>query len=401
MVRDIVAEIADLAVNLEAMQAVSRFVYVRILIQKALIPVLEEKLQNVPGVSNIREIPLLPFEAEEQRLIRRVMKQDAEATVLSFSDITTQSKQMIQVIRVAKAVASSDAPVLITGESGTGKELLARAIHNASQRYRERFIPVNCAAIPENLLESELFGYVEGAFTGAQRGGRPGLFEVAQGGTLFLDEIGEMNISLQAKLLRVLADGEVRRIGSTVPVHIDVRILAATNQNLDNMLKEGSFRTDLFYRLNVIPLHLPPLRVRKEDILPLASRFLEHMSLKLNREFQWTKEALDALCAYEYRGNIRELQNIVERACYLADGLYIDSWCLNLQNHKESRLPSQIPSRSRNESLREKVQAYEIELIQHAIREYGSLRRAAKSLGTTHTALSNKLKAWNERILPE
>jgi transcriptional regulator with PAS, ATPase and Fis domain len=394
MVRDIVTEIADLAVNLEAMQVVSRFVYVRLLIQSIVLPVLEGKLQRVPGVALLQKIPLLPFEAEEKRLIRRVMQQDTEEKLLSFADMTTESSEMKRVIRTAEAVAGSDAPVLITGESGTGKELLARAIHNASSRLSGRFIPVNCAAIPETLLESELFGYVDGAFTGAQRGGKPGLFEVAHGGTLFLDEIGEMNVLLQAKLLRVLADGDVRRIGSTSTTHINVRIIAATNQNLDDMLKTGSFRTDLFYRLNVIPLHLPPLRERREDILPIANRFLERMSLKLSRTFQWTGDAADALSAYDFRGNIRELQNIVERACYLTDDSAIDSWCLNLAHPKTSRLSSRMDGQGG--SLRERVQAYEIGLIQHAIQECGSLRAAAKLLGTTHTALSNKLKAWNE-----
>jgi transcriptional regulator with PAS, ATPase and Fis domain len=241
MVRDIVTEIADLAVNLEAMQVVSRFVYVRLLIQNAVLPVLESKLRRVPGVALIQKISLLPFEAEEKRLIRRVMQQDTEENLLSFADMTTESQEMKQVIHTAKAVARSDAPVLITGESGTGKELLARAIHNTSSRLSEQFVPVNCAAIPDTLLESELFGYVDGAFIGAKRGGKPGLFEVAHGGTLFLDEIGEMNVLLQAKLLRVLADGEVRRIGSTSSTHINVRIIAATNQNLDDMLKTGSF----------------------------------------------------------------------------------------------------------------------------------------------------------------
>lgn len=394
MVRDIVTEIADLAVNLEAMQVVSRFVYVRLLIQNTILPVLEGNLRQVPGVALIQKISFLPFEAEEKRLIRRVMQQDTEEKLLSFADMTTESREMKQVIRTAQTVARSDAPVLITGESGTGKELLARAIHNTSSRLSERFVPVNCAAIPEALLESELFGYVDGAFTGAQRGGKPGLFEVAHGGTLFLDEIGEMKILLQAKLLRVLADGEVRRIGSTSSTHINVRIIAATNQNLDDMLKTGNFRADLFYRLNVIPLHLPPLRERREDILPIASRFLERMSMKLNRAFQWTEEAADALCAYDFRGNIRELQNIVERACYLTDDSSIDSWCLNLAHPKTTRVSTQMDRQ--DGTLKEKVRAYEIGLIQHAIQECGSLRAAAKLLGTTHTALSNKLKAWNE-----
>jgi transcriptional regulator of aroF, aroG, tyrA and aromatic amino acid transport len=422
MVRDIVVEIAALSANLEAMEAVSRFVYVRLQISTVDVERLRQRLLSIHGVKAIDPIDKLPFEADEEKLIRRVMHQEEDTAALSFYHLTANSPAMQRVVEMARMVAAGDAPVLITGETGTGKELLARAIHQASKRSHRRFVPLNCAAIPDALLESELFGYAEGAFTGAQKGGRPGLFEVADGGTLFLDEVGEMNPAVQAKVLRALADGEIRRIGSNQTVRVNVRILAATNRNLTEMMQKGTFREDLYFRLNVIPLHIPPLRERREDILPIATRFLEQMNRKFERSFYFTEEAKAALLTYDYPGNVRELQNIVERACYLNEGSAMTPEHLSLPRSAtwsdtafsastltESNslvgpvLPS-VPSESQKDTasqvqatgqrLKDLVLAYEISIIQQAIQETGSVRAAARRLGTTHTALSNKLKAW-------
>lgn len=386
MVRDIVAEIAAEQGNVEAMEVVVKSVYVRFGLDRRRISSLRTRLETVQGVHGIQDVDRLPFEADEEALVRRVMRQDAH-TVLSFETLTYASEAMGKVVQIASTVAKSDASVLITGESGTGKELLARAIHNVSRRRDRRFVPINCAAIPDALLESELFGYVEGAFTGAVRGGKPGLFEIANGGTLLLDEIGEMNPLLQAKVLRVLADGELRKVGSTSSVKVDVRIIAATNRDVPSLVEKGMFREDLYYRLNVIPLHIPPLRERREDIAPLVHRFLSRLSRELEREFRVSDEAWNCLLAYDYPGNVRELQNIVERACYLNEG--------NLMRPVHFLLPVRNPTtgcQPTSSTLKERVRDYEICLIEEALRKAGSLRKAAQILGTTHTALVNKLK---------
>jgi transcriptional regulator with PAS, ATPase and Fis domain len=227
---------------------------------------------------------------------------------------------MRQVLEIVSRVAPTDAAVLIQGESGTGKELIARAIHQNSKRKDAAFIPINCGALPENLLESELFGHVKGAFTGAHQN-KKGLFEEADGGTLFLDEIGEMSPPLQVKLLRVLQDFEVRRVGSNQGVKVDVRIIAATNQRLQERIREGAFREDLYYRLQVILLNLPPLRERTEEILPLVNHYLEIYKRKFNKPINGLSKAAEkAIIEYSWPGNVRELANVVERAVILCRG---------------------------------------------------------------------------------
>jgi len=231
--------------------------------------------------------------------------------------IVASSEQMKQVLDMVARVAPTDATVLVQGESGTGKELIARAIHQNSQRADQPFIPINCGALPENLLESELFGHVKGAFTGAHQN-KKGLFEEADGGTLFLDEIGEMSPVTQVKLLRVLQDQEVRRVGSNTAVKVDVRLVAATNKKLQERIAEGAFREDLYYRLQVILIHLPPLRERKGEILSIASHYLQGLRAKFNKPIKGlSPEAEKALLDYSWPGNIRELINAVERAVIL------------------------------------------------------------------------------------
>ena len=234
--------------------------------------------------------------------------------------LAPKSRAMSNVLTLAERVASVDTPVLITGESGTGKELVAHYIHSLSRRAQGPFLPVNCGALPENLLESELFGYVKGAFTGASTDHR-GLFEAAAGGTLLLDEIGEVPLSLQVKLLRVLQDREVRRVGSTESRPVDVRIIAATNRSLEEMVRDRTFRKDLYYRLKVISVEVPPLRLRREDLLPLARGFVQRHCQTLHcGPCSLSAEVLDRLLQYSWPGNVRELEHAMERAVVLAEG---------------------------------------------------------------------------------
>jgi DNA-binding NtrC family response regulator len=236
-----------------------------------------------------------------------------------FDQIVGLSPKMQEVFKMVERVAETESTILILGESGTGKELVARALHFNSRRQFGPFIPINCAALPENLLESELFGHCKGSFTGALND-KKGLFEEADGGTIFLDEIGSMPALLQSRLLRVLQDREVRRVGENTPIHVNVRVLAATNEPLEKKLKDGTFREDLFYRLNVIPIQLPPLRERRDDVPLLVARFLrERIHARTGQPFHVTRQAMAALTVYDWPGNVRELENAIERACALSD----------------------------------------------------------------------------------
>ncbi|BDG59927.1 sigma 54-interacting transcriptional regulator [Caldinitratiruptor microaerophilus] len=269
---------------------------------------------SVGVIHDVSEILRLTEELEQQKkLVRRLQSK------YTFEDIVATSPTMQMAVEQARRAAETPATVLLRGESGTGKELFAHAIHNASGRPGE-FVRVNCAAIPDQLLESELFGYADGAFTGARRGGRRGLFEEAQGGTIFLDEIGDLSLGLQAKLLRVLQEKEIRRVGETTPIPVNVRIIAATNANLEDKMARGEFREDLYYRLNVIPIFIPPLRHRREDIPTLVERFVE----RFNREYGRAVTSIDPavmepLMRYHWPGNVRELENVISRAMVSVD----------------------------------------------------------------------------------
>jgi DNA-binding NtrC family response regulator len=275
-----------------------------------------------------------PFDIEELKIkIKKSLNIDQlnkeieflrdEMTSVFDKKIIGNSKKMMDVFATIEKIGPTNATVLITGESGTGKELVANAVHSQSTRKNKAYIRVNCGAIPENLLESELFGYEKGAFTGAQNR-KLGRFDRAQEGTLFLDEIGELSLGLQVKLLRVLQEKEFERVGGTEVIKTDVRIVAATNKDLDKMVEEGSFREDLLYRLKVIPIEIPPLRERKEDIPLLIEFFIDKYSKELNKENIYVEEdILDILFEYEYPGNIRELQNIIERMVLLASNGHI------------------------------------------------------------------------------
>ena len=245
--------------------------------------------------------------------IRKTIYPEEHRAVFTFKDIVGSSSHIKQCISIAEQYAALDSSILISGETGTGKEVFAQSIHNASDRSHRPFVAINCAALPAQILESELFGYVGGAFTGASQKGKPGLLEIAHGGTLFLDEISELDYSLQSKLLRVIQERKVMRLDSDRVLPIDIRIITATNKNLKESVAGKRFRADLYYRLNVLRLHLPPLRERPGDIEPCIRRFLERHATPLHRRLRLSRHALEVLLGYTWPGNVRELQNIIER----------------------------------------------------------------------------------------
>ncbi|MCB8566057.1 sigma-54 interaction domain-containing protein [Fusobacterium ulcerans] len=308
----------------------------------------------------------------------------------SFDDIITVDEKSIEVKEFAKRIALADSNVLITGESGTGKELYASAIHNFSARKDFPFIPVNCASFEKNLIESELFGYEEGSFTGAKKNGKTGLFQLAQGGTLFLDEIGELEYGLQGKLLRVLQEKSIRKIGGSKEIPIDVRLICATNKNLEQMIEENTFRRDLYYRIAIMPMSIPPLREKKNDIKAIAEKFLSDLSMKYRKEVRLNGNALKVLKEYDWPGNIRELKNIIEFTFSMAEGNEIKAEHLPINmknniNENENILPL-------SEIVREAEQNY----LKKVIEIYGDSvegkKKAAKALNISLATLYNKLE---------
>lgn len=286
-------------------------------------------------------------------------------------------------------IAETDATVLITGGTGVGKEVVARGIHQQSKRRNKPYLKVNCAAIPDTLLESELFGYEKGAFTGAGQHGNPGLFEAAHKGTILLDEIGEMPIQLQAKLLRVLQEKEIRRVGSSESIPVDVRVIAATNQNLQEQIQQGLFREDLYYRLNVIPINMPDLKDRKEDILLLAGSFLNQFNKKYSCNKHFNRSAMEALKEYNWPGNVRELENIVERLILVGEKDEISrSDIAFLQSSSQREGIDEMPVK-----LKAAVEALERKMIRDALHTSGSTYKAAEILGVDQSTIVRKSKS--------
>ncbi len=310
---------------------------------------------------------------------------------ITFDEILFTSQAMHRVMSLAKSIAKGESTVLIRGETGTGKELIARALYAASPRNNKIFVPLNCAAIPDTLLESELFGYEDGAFTGAVKGGKHGLFEFANGGTIFLDEIGEIPSHLQAKLLRVLQEGKVRRIGGTREVPVDVRILAATNRNLENMISNGRFREDLYYRLNVIPLFIPPLRERRDDIPLLVQFFLKRCAARLHKEVDIiSQSALTKLADYHWPGNIRELENVIERAVNIMSGNTILGEHVIFDQDYTPSTHAEIAGCNR--TLEEIIDEVERDVLVKTIKKHATSRQIGAVLGLSHTAVLKKLR---------
>ena len=315
------------------------------------------------------------------------------STRYTFDSIIGKSPAITILKKEALNAAANQFPVLITGDSGTGKELFAQAIHHASPRKLYPFVRINCSAIPKDLLESELFGYEKGAFTGAKTEGKPGKFEIANKGTVFLDEIGDLPLEMQPKLLRVVEEKEFERVGGTRVIRSDFRVIAATNQNLEEMLSDGRFRKDLFYRLNVIPLQIPPMRERRDDIIPLARHFLQQMAQEAAlSEMKMGPEAEKALQRYDWPGNVRELLNVLERTLSSIDGNAIQLVDLPFYLHRTQKKSPQL-----NQTSIKEVQAKaEKEAIRFALKETNNNKvSAAKMLGIHRTLLYKKMKKYN------
>lgn len=327
--------------------------------------------------------------------VRNLMRSMKTSLPMTFADIPFASPAMGKVLEQARRYAASDSTILINGETGTGKELFARALHSASSRSNAAFVPINCGAIPDTLLESELFGYAEGAFTGAIKGGKPGLFELANGGTLFLDEVGDVSAHLQVKLLRVLQEQRVRRVGSNKEVAIDVRIIAATNRNLEDMVADKIFREDLYYRLSVIPLVIPPLRERFADIRLLSELFLKHFADKLQRTVKgFAPLALQRLEGYNWPGNVRELKNIIERAVNLVDGNEVQSEQIFLGGLSGAPTVPTLVQFETYQTLEERLGEIERAILQETFRRFRSSRRVGAVLGLSHTAVLKKMHKY-------
>jgi PAS domain S-box-containing protein len=315
-----------------------------------------------------------------------------------FNRLIYCSPKMEQIMEHVTKISHFSSTVLITGESGVGKELIAQAIHQSGSRSNQPFLKLNCGAIPENLLESELFGYSKGSFTGADKNGKVGYFQKADQGILFLDEIGEMPVSLQVKLLRVLQEQEVVPIGSTTPIPINVQIVAATNKRLEKMVQEGTFREDLYYRLNVIPIHVPPLRERTNDIPLLAYHFLQRLNEKYNKNYHFTPDALNLLEVYSWPGNIRELQNMIERLAVSADHPSLDAEFVNRFLSFTNDFKREKPVFTSIMPLQEAQDYIEEQLILLAMKQYKTTTKAAKALGISQSSVSRKYqKIMNDR----
>ena len=327
----------------------------------------------------------------ENRQLKEILQEK-----FRFENIIGNSSALAEVMSLVQRVATSHATVIIRGESGTGKELIAKALHFASERKDKPFIKVNCAALPETLLESELFGHVKGSFTGAI-GDRKGKFAEAHTGTIFLDEIGEISLTTQTKLLRVLQEREFEMVGSNETKKVDVRIIAATNRNMEQAVEQKVMREDLYYRLSVVPIFLPPLRARREDIMPLVEYFIQKYATANNRNILGiTKESQSVLVKYDYPGNIRELENIIERAIVIArdDVLTIKDLPLSVTSgHSERPMPNQAEGANGQDLPLMTLDAAEKLLIEKALAKHQGIQtRAAKELGISERALRYKIK---------
>lgn len=329
----------------------------------------------------------------EMRRLEEQIDYGLEYDNIDFKNIISKSPIMEEVKGLARLVAANNSTILLTGESGTGKEIFARAIHHNSLYRNGPFVAVNCSAIPENLLESELFGYEGGSFTGSLKNGKIGKFEMANKGTLFLDEIGEFPLHLQAKLLRAIQEKRISRIGSTVETRLDFRIISATNRNLQGMVEQGEFRSDLFYRLNVIPIAIPPLRERVEDILPIMNYHLKRYNFKLRKQVEgFSKEAESIMVSYHWPGNVRELENIIEYAMNLSEGSIIEA----------DALPAWIKTAMAVDATKSSnLKKSEEEQIRAALSHYGftteGKRLASQSLGISLATLYRKMKTYQIR----
>jgi len=367
-------------------------------------PIFNEKGEITFVVTNDRDISELDHLRSQLQETQALAKEyisklsELEMKGIDLSNIIFRSKEMESIVEVALRVAKVDSTVLLLGESGVGKGMIAKLIHKHSERKNGPFIRVDCAGIPDTLIESELFGYEKGAFTGARTEGKPGFFELANRGTLFLDEIGEIPLSSQSKLLRFLEDHEIIRVGGTEAKEIDGRVIAATNKNIEEMVASKKFREDLYYRLNVVPIYIPPLRERRDDILPLVYHFLEKFNKTYQRKKVLSPEVIEALCKYDFLGNIRELANIIERLVVVTEKERIET--KDLPNAIIDSRAKDISDSFLFEgiSLKDALERCESHIIQRTIKKHGSQQEAAKILKVDQATISRKIKKY--RISP-
>lgn len=352
-------------------------------------PLIDENGEIIRVITTSRDITELTNMQNQLQAVQGTLEGIKSLEKTANQEIIVASHAMFNVMQLAKRLATVDSTVLITGESGVGKGLIAQLLHQNGTRKDSPLVTVNCGAIPENLIESELFGYERGAFTGSRAEGKKGLFEVAQGGTIFLDEISELPLNLQVKLLQVIQDREIIRVGAIKKIPIDVRIISATNQDLHKLVEEGRFREDLYYRLNVVPIHVPPLRERPEDIIPLIRKYLAKFNKRLNDNKQIDPDAMAVLLKYDWPGNIRELQNIVERLILTTKENVISVDNLpGFMAHMKTSIPK-IPGRAM--TLSEILDQAEKETLIQIMGKYKSTRAMAKVLGISQPSVVRKL----------
>lgn len=365
-------------------------------------PIFDDNGEIEMVVTNVRDITeLILLKEELQKKKEKVDRYNSELRRLKSQlgsktdyNIISRNKGMKDLLSSVKRVASHETTVLITGETGVGKEVITEYIHKNSSRSDKKLIKVNCGAIPSSLIESELFGYEKGAFTGANQGGKIGIFEEANGGTLLLDEIGELPYNMQAKLLRILQEQEIQRVGGVDTIKIDVRIIAATNKDLKLLAENGEFRMDLYYRLSIIPIHVPPLRDRKEDIIPLTNEFLYSLYERYGNKKYLSKNAYEILYNYKWPGNIRELKNLIERVYVMVSEERIEAHDIPL-----SREASEEYGKSM--LLKDAVSNLEYRMIEEAYNEFGNVRGAARHLGIDASTFVRKRQKYEGKLIKQ